>query len=305
MAGQFGTPLDQNFDYQPFYKSMQKAGADQSRYNNPNTVNPWSEQIVNPDGSTSTNFLGQFGQLNDSLTNQAAQSASTPLNFGQFGVSDGSAAGQQAAQAAFGQARSRLDPMWQKSEHNMRRNAFQSGMADGTAMDNNVAEFGRARNDAYSSAMGDALRQGMSAQQSAFGGNLASRQMDVDNQVRAKTQPWEDLSRMQGFLGQPDYNKSNAGMVAAAQGNSQADARAVQSEEERMREQVLAAGGDDAWKQKVAGMNLDDLNGYWGAYGSLVDTQNKNMRAGGALKPGDPLKMFTQQHPPSNVVGQG
>ena len=299
-AGQFGTPLDQDYDYSPFYRSMRREGAQQSAFNNPSTANPWSSQTVNPDGSSSTNFTGQFGQLNDSLTSQAANNAGQPFTFGQFGVSDGSAAGQQASQAAFGQMKSRLDPMWQKSEHDMRRNAFQSGMGDGAAMDQSVGQFGRARNDAYSSAMGDALRQGMSAQQSAFGGNMAARQQNDNNQYQQAMQPWDELGRMQGFLGQPEYNQSNAGMVAAAQANSHADASAVQSEEQKLRQKIL--GGlvqySDADRERINNMSLENLRGFHQEASpvgeGLFREQWEKDRAGWR-------KLFGQQ---VNVVGQ-
>ncbi len=266
-------PKDAAFD--TYYKPLAPVGAQTAATNRPTTYGLFGQSVTGPDGSIQQGFSGEFGQLNDSLTGQAAANASQPFSFGQFGVSDGSAAGAQAAQAAFGQAKSRLDPMWQKSEHDMQRNAFQSGMGSGAAMDNSNAQFGRARNDAYSSAMSDALRQGMSAQQSAFGGNLAARQMSSENAVRQQMQPWEELGQMQGFLAQPEYNRDNGAMVAAAAENAAAPARAVADSE---------AGVTQGFEQRGA---FDD-NGYLGAGGegrkkwfnTLNDEQRKSLYYG-------------------------
>lgn len=253
---QQGNPLAADFNYQPFYKSMEQTGRQQSAFNSPTTFSPWSTQTVNADGSSSMGFTGAFGALNDNLTNQAAQSASTPLDFGQFGVGDGSDAGKQAAQAYFGQARSRLDPAWEKNEHRMRTSLYQGGMGDSSAGDSTREEFGRDRNDAYSSAMAEALRTGMSAQQSAFQGNLSSRQNDVANILRGKQQPLQELGQLSGFLGQPQYNQDNSAMVAAAQNNQQADARAIEDNETLLRQALKADGWTD---EHLNGKNYEQM----------------------------------------------
>jgi len=269
-------PKGDNFER--YYKPMAPVGAQTAATNRPSTYGLFGQQTTGPDGSIQQGFSGQFGDLAGSLTTQATDKANTPFSFGQFGVSDGSAAGQQASQAAFGQMKSRLDPMWQKSEHDMRRNAFQSGMGDGAAMDQSVGEFGRARNDAYSSAMGDALRQGMQAQQSAFGGNMAARQMSSENQTRGQMQPWEELTQMQGFLGQPEYNRDNSAMVARATENATAPAQAFTDSENQATAEMEKRGefkdngdGSGARRRKWFESQPDEVRQQllygWGAFG--------------------------------------
>jgi hypothetical protein len=91
-----------------------------------------------------------------------------------------------------------------------------------------MGEFGRARNDAYAGAMTGALRQGMQAQQSAFQGNLASRQQGVANALRGQLQPYEELGGMQGFLQQqPQVGQDNTMLMRDTAVNQTAQVSAI------------------------------------------------------------------------------
>jgi hypothetical protein len=204
-------------DLSQYRGNLAKTGQEQARYNRPTTFGPFGQSNVGPDGSVTSSFSGGFGALNDNLTTQAADAAAHPMDWGQFGtLGTGQDAGRQASQAAYSQSLSRLNPFWNKSEKSLRTNLFQTGMGDSTAGDDTMDEFGRAKNDAYSAAMTGALRTGMDAQQSAFGGNLASRQQNVANALRGQTQAFEELGGMQGFLAQPQVGADNSMMVRDA-----------------------------------------------------------------------------------------
>lgn len=153
-------------------------------------------------------FGGPMGGLFSSLQGQAAQSMGQPLNFGGLGgmpqalnfqgggqQMPGNAAGvggpnmmalnpgqdprtampdptqarQQAIDAAFGQASSRLDPMWQQREEGMRTQLLNQGLTPGTeAYDKQMAALGQQRNDAYQGALNSAIMQGTDAGNALF-----------------------------------------------------------------------------------------------------------------------------------------
>lgn len=230
-------------DPNQYWGSLTDAGQKQAAYNRPTTYGPFGQSTVGADGSINSSFSGGFGALNDSLTNQAAGVAGKTMDWNQFGeLGTGADAGKQTAQAAYSQSLSRLDPFWQKSQNKLNTNLFQSGMGDSTAGDGAQGEFGRARNDAYSGAMSNAMQAGMQAQQSAFGGNLESRQQAVANALRGQMQPFEDLNRMQGFMTQPEVGQDNSILEAQAATNKAAPVQAFADAENAMTQKMDARG---------------------------------------------------------------
>jgi hypothetical protein len=230
-------------DITKYWGSLADAGQKQAAYNRPTTHGAFGSATVGADGSISSSFDGPFGQLNNSLMGQAASVAANPMDWGQFGtLGNGQDAGRQAAQAAYSQSTSRLNPFWEKSQNKLNTNLFQSGMGDSSAADSAQGEFGRARNDAYTGAMTDALGAGMQAQQQAFGGNLAARQNSVANALRGQTQPFEDLAGMQGFMAQPEVGQDNSMLEAQAAENRTAQTK-VFSDKERELTDTMAKRG--------------------------------------------------------------
>lgn len=227
-------PNPETADLAPYQRNLGDTGYAQAKFNRPNTSGPFGSSTVDAQGNINQQFTGAFGQLNDNLTNQAANVAAHPMDWGQFGtMGTGEDAGQQAAQSAYSQSVSRLNPFWNKSEDKMRRSLFQSGMADSSGGDATMNEFGRAKNDAYAGAMTNAMQQGLSAQQGAFSGNLASRQGMVANALRGQTQPFEDMSTMKGFLTQPQVGRDNSMLARDAASNATAPV-SVQADKERI-----------------------------------------------------------------------
>lgn len=204
-------------DLSQYQRDLAATGLKQAQYNRPTTYGPFGSSMVDANGNITQQFTGGFGALNDSLTNQAANAAAHPMDWGQFGtLGTGADAGQQTAQAAYSQSLSRLNPFWQKSQNKLNTGLFQSGMADSTAGDTTQGEFGRARNDAYAGAMSDAMTAGMGAQQSAFQGNLQSRQSSISNALRNQTQPFEELGGLQSFMTQPEVGRDNSMLMRDA-----------------------------------------------------------------------------------------
>lgn len=98
-------------------------------------------------------------------------------------IQDGSAARDQAINAAYGQATSRLDPQFAQRETSLRNQLYGQGLREGDqAFDNAMSNFSRDRNDAYGSAMNSAIGQGTAAGQAVFGQNLQARQQNISEQ---------------------------------------------------------------------------------------------------------------------------
>lgn len=230
-------------DLDRYRRDIGGTGYDQARYNRPNTSGPFGSNTIGADGSVTSSFSGGFGTLNDNLTSQAANVAANPMDWGQFGtLGTGEDAGRQAAQASYSQSLSRLNPQWQKSEKQLRTNMYQSGHADSDGGDATMGEFGRARNDAYSGAMTNAMRTGYDAQQGAFQGNLASRQQNVANALRGQTQPFEELGGMRGFLQQPEVGADNTMLQRDTAINQTAPVSAVAASENEYTTQLENQG---------------------------------------------------------------
>jgi hypothetical protein len=101
----------------------------------------------------------------------------------------GDQARDQAIEAAYSQAASRLDPQWTQREDRLQNQLANQGFsltdeAAQTAMGN----FGRDRNDAYSSAMNGAIGQGTAAGAATFAQNQA-----------AQMAPYQQLGMLRGL----------------------------------------------------------------------------------------------------------
>jgi hypothetical protein len=227
-------------DLSPYRRNLADTGLNQAKWNRPNTTGPFGQSTTDANGNVTQSFTGGFGQLNDSLMGQAANAAANPMDWGQFGSpGTGEDAGRQASQAAYSQSLSRLNPFWEKSGNKLRTNLFQSGMADADAGDATMGEFGRARNDAYAGAMTGALGAGMQAQQSAFGGNLQSRQNNLANALRGQLRPFEELAGMQRFNIQPQVGRDNSMLVRDSGFNQLAPITAQADHEKQATEEML------------------------------------------------------------------
>jgi hypothetical protein len=87
------------------------------------------------------------------------------------------AARKAMTDAVYGQATSRLDPMWQQREDQARVRLANQGLTEGsTAYDTALANLGRDRNDAYNQAAYSSIGAGEQAAQALFGRQLGQGQ---------------------------------------------------------------------------------------------------------------------------------
>lgn len=205
---------------------LQALAEQQTRANRPDTNTPFAgtQWTQGPDGQwrMTTGFTGPLAGLNDSLQQQAASSMANPLDLSGLGdMPNAEAARNQAIEAAYGQAASRLEPQFAKREEALRTRLLNQGLDEGSeAFRNAMGEFGTQRNDAFTSAMNSAIGQGTQAGQALFSQGMASRQQGLAEALRQRGQAMQDLQGLQGFLGQPGFNPDSSTLSGGiARGN--------------------------------------------------------------------------------------
>lgn len=106
---------------------------------------------------------------------------------------NGDRARDQAITGAYDQASSRLDPQWAQRETEIRSRLANSGLDPGSeAYSQAMGSYGRDRNDAYTSAMADAIRQGTSAGAVTYEQNRQAQML-----------PFQQVAAIQGLSGMP------------------------------------------------------------------------------------------------------
>jgi hypothetical protein len=177
--------------------------------NHTNVNTPFGSQTYtkNPDGSYTMN-LGLNGPLAGafrSAQQQAAHTMGQPLDFGGLSkVGNGQDAMRNAFNSIYGQATSRLDPMWNQRESQSRTQLLNQGLdPNSEAFQNQMGQVGRDRNDAYQGALNNAVMGGTQAAQAQFGMDMQSRQQGLAEMLRQRSQPMQDLQGFQGLLAMP------------------------------------------------------------------------------------------------------
>ena len=175
-----------------------------NRANQTNVLGATSQWNQGPDGNwTQSSSLGSG--LQGGVNNLEGQiSSQGPLDTG-------TQARDQAIQAAYGQATSRLNPQWQQSNEQLSSNLANQGLDPSSAAYRNaMQQQGQAQNDAYGSAMNSAIGQGTAAQQATFNENL-----------QAQDAPYQQLQQLFGLGGQSGYNAAGQGQAANYLGAAQ------------------------------------------------------------------------------------
>ena len=172
----------------------------QTLANRSNQANPFgfSNWTKGADGqwSQSSGFSGPMAGLFGDLQSQAANAWSTPLDNGQQ-------ARTRAEDAIYGQAASRLNPMWEQREEQNRTRLINQGFdPNSQAYQRQMDSLGRDRNDAYTSAMNMAI---------TGGGAEAQRQQSMD--LQSRNAPLGQLGMLGGLL--PGNNGGTAGRASA------------------------------------------------------------------------------------------
>lgn len=170
----------------------------QTMANRPDQTNAFGSSTKwnqGPDGrwTMSQGFGGPLAGAAQGLQGQVASAFGSPMMTGDQ-------ARDQAINASYGQATSRLDPQWQQRESQMRSQLMNQGLdPTSEAFQTEMGNLGRSRNDAYGSAMNSAIGQGNEAGQAVFNQNMMARQM-----------PLQNLVAMGGLLEQPGFSQAGS-----------------------------------------------------------------------------------------------
>lgn len=209
------------------------------------SLSPSQQAIYN--GSTAAQ-AGAVGIANDQLGRVSSSLGQnlTPghLQTGVDPVTMGNQSVQNAVNASYDQAKSRLDPEWAIADNQTRTQLANQGLSQNSdAYKNAEAQFGRNKNDAYSTAYNSAVGQGQAEQAQLFGqgvqagqfGNTAQQQ-DFQQQAYQQQLPINELSALLG-LGQVqspsgiNYTPTGAASTDVIGANSlQSSASAKQAE---------------------------------------------------------------------------
>jgi uncharacterized protein YjbJ (UPF0337 family) len=203
----------------------------QTAANRPNVAGRSSSQqwTQGPDGQWSlAEGYGANQGLADQLKGQATDAFGKPLD-------DGSAARQQTIDSAYGQAQKRLDPQWAQRQQISDSTIANQGIDPNSAAAQAARrEFSNNRNDAYSSAMAGAVREG-----NAAGGEV------YRNNLNARNNPLQQLLALAG-MGGPQFNTAGQAetpqLLAAGMAQDAAAQRAYEAQQRQITD-AIAAGG--------------------------------------------------------------
>lgn len=167
----------------------------QTEQNRPNQATPFGGTSwgTGPDGrpTQSTNFSPGLQPGVDSLQGQFNAANATPLD-------NGAQARDKAESAIYGRETARLDPMWNQKASELNASLANRGLDPASeAGGNELGAFGRSRNDAYTSALQEAIMGG---------GQEASRQQNLD--LNARAAPLQGLAGLRSLLQMPGYGQA-------------------------------------------------------------------------------------------------
>jgi hypothetical protein len=110
-----------------------------------------------------------------------------------------SAARQQTIDALYGQYSSRLDPRFQQEQQALETQLANQGLSTGSEAYNKALEsFGRTKNDAYSSALNQAVGAGGAEQSRLFGLQGSERERAIQEAAYLRNVPLNEASALMG-----------------------------------------------------------------------------------------------------------
>jgi hypothetical protein len=107
---------------------------------------------------------------------------------------------QRVEDALYGRATSRLDPRFNQAQDQLNSSLAAQGITQGSeAYNRELQNFGNTRNDAYSSAMNDAISGSDDAMQRQFNMGLQARQQGVNEANTLRTLPTQEAVALAGI----------------------------------------------------------------------------------------------------------
>ena len=190
--------------------------AEQTQANRPTQVTPWGTSTwsqgsdgqwtqtigLDPQAQQSLDAQQALGlgrsQLAGNLLGQARENYGSEMNWGALPQApDAQGARDQAINAAYSQATSRLDPRFQQDEESLRTRLYNQGLREGdVGFDRQMQQFGQTKNDAYQGAMNSAIGQGTGAMQALFGMGQSQHQQALSDMMTQRNQPLNEMNAL-------------------------------------------------------------------------------------------------------------
>ncbi len=190
---------------------------DQLRANRPTQITPGGTSTWTQDGDQWTQTITlppavqaaleqqqQLGlgrsELANEMLGQAGEYLTGPFGWDPMAANDVAAsadARDAAEQAVYERATSRLDPYWEQQTSRQENQLWNQGLRPGDeAWDTAMGNLGRARTDAYQSAMNEAIMAGGREAERDFGMDMARRQQAITEGLRQRTQGLNELNTL-------------------------------------------------------------------------------------------------------------
>lgn len=201
----------------------------QTTANRPDQYNPWGTTVwedlgndrwsqtvgINPDAQRALeaqeNLGAERSELAGDLFGTAREDLSQPISWEAMEANEvgtGADARQNAEDAIYGRATSRLDPIFGQKREAKENQLWNQGLRPGdeaydTAMDN----FGRQENDAYQTAMNESIMGGGAEASRTFGLDMSRRQQALAEQLKRRGQSLSEVQALESGQGvqMPDF----------------------------------------------------------------------------------------------------
>jgi len=138
--------------------------------------------------------------LGETMFGRAQTELGTPADWSSLpGAPDANAARQQAVDATYSQAQSRLDPQWNQRAEGLRTQLLNEGLRPGMqGYDQRMQEFERGRTDAYDTAMRTSILAGEPVAAGEFSRGLQGRQQGVAEMLQKRGTTLNEINALLG-----------------------------------------------------------------------------------------------------------
>jgi hypothetical protein len=179
--------------------TQQVNGKDVPQFTSTTSLTPQAQQAVDSQQA----LTQQLYDLAQNKFGQVQSATSGDYNYDNLpqipGSADLNANRDTVTDALYGQATSRLDPMYNRQQDQINSDLASRGIVEGSDAYNQAqSQFGLTRNDAYNSALNQAIAAGGQEQSRLFGLGQANRNQAIQEQASIRSQPINEIGALLG-----------------------------------------------------------------------------------------------------------
>ena len=163
------------------------------------TLSPEQQKLYD----TQTTIGQHLLDVGENKLGQVDQAMNVPLDFSDMPALDDSTDPYgRVSDAIYNQFASRLDPRFEQEQRTMENKLVNEGFSrGGEGWEKAMGEFGRTKNDAYTSALRTAITGAGAEQSRQFGIDLGKRQQAITEMLTERSQPINELATLMGTSG--------------------------------------------------------------------------------------------------------